>query len=51
MKKWTNLDLREGDLEAKALVEVGVQCVLLDRRLFLLQSLPVVLQHHLDKRI
>lgn len=50
-EKCTNLDLGEGDLEAKALIEVRIQSVLFDRRLLLLQPLAVVLQHHLNKGI
>lgn len=45
----TDLDLREGDLKAKALIEVRIQSVLFDWGLLLLKSLPVVLQHHFDK--
>lgn len=51
VKKCTNLDLGEGDLKAKALIEVRIQSVLFDCCLLLLQSLPVVLQHHLNKGI
>ena len=47
----TCLDLGEGDLEAEALVEVGVEGVLLDRRLLLLQTLALMLQHHLDEGV
>lgn len=47
----TNLDLGEGDLKAEALIEVGIQSVLFDRRLLLLESLAVVLQHHLNEGI
>lgn len=47
----TDLDLGERDLEAEALIEVRIQSVLFDCCLLLLQALPVVLQHHLDKGV
>lgn len=45
------LYLAKGDLEAEAFVEVGVQSVLFDCRLLLLQPLALVLQHHFNEGI
>ena len=45
---WTTyLDLLQGHLEAEGLVVVGVQSVLLHRRLLLLQPLPIQQQVNL----
>ena len=40
-----------GDVEDDGLVVGGVQCVLLDGRLLLLQALSVAYQRHFDVRI
>lgn len=45
------LYLAKGDLEAEAFVEVGVQSVLFDCCLLLLQPLALVLQHHFNEGI
>lgn len=45
------LNLSEGDFKAEAFIEVGVQCVLLNCRLLLFDTLPIVLQNHFHKRI
>lgn len=47
----TYLYLAKGNLEAEAFVEVGVQSVLFDCRLLLLQPLALVLQHHFNEGI
>lgn len=49
--KCAYLNLGERYLKAKALVEVRIQGVLFDRRLLLLESFAVVLQHHFDKGV
>ena len=48
-KLYVEPDLLEGYFEEEALVEVRVQCPLLDRRLLLLQSLPTLHQFYLHK--
>ncbi len=49
--KHVYLNLSKGDFKAEAFVEVGVQCVLLNCRLLLLETLSIVLQNHFHKRI
>ena len=48
---WSHLDLLEGNFKAEALVEVGVQGVLLHRGLLLLDPLPVLLQDNLHEGV
>lgn len=45
------LNLLEGNLKAEALIEVRIECVLLDSCLLLLDTFPIVLQNNLHKWI
>jgi len=47
----TNLNLFEGNLKRKRLVEVGVQCAFLHRRFLLFDTLSVQHQRQLNVRI
>lgn len=50
-EKMQYLNLLEGNLKAEALIEVRIECVLLDSCLLLLDSFPIVLQNNLHKWI
>lgn len=48
-RKPEHLNLLKGDLKAEGLVEVGVQGLLLHRRLLLLEPLPIL--HQVDLHV
>lgn len=51
VKLRSDLNLGERNLEAEALVEIRVQCVLLDGCFLFLQTFAVVLQNDFHERV